>query len=193
MRILFLSWEYPPDYIGGIGNYTRNAAEMLASRGHAVTVLVGGQTSHTAEADCGVRVVRVACAHRAEFFSRATAEVKRLHAAQPFDVAEAPELGAEGSAVLDAASELPLLLRTHTPTALSTEVDLRTWPRSARALTLVRRLLGLVAGRTPANSVAQAWHELSPEIYLPAASDPEWALAKHATRLASPSRALRRY
>jgi glycogen synthase len=43
MRIAFVSHEYPPDTaFGGIATYVRQAATLLAGRGHSVEVFAAG-------------------------------------------------------------------------------------------------------------------------------------------------------
>lgn len=43
LHILYVSWEYPPEFGGGIGTYVDAITRALAARGHAVTVLtIGG-------------------------------------------------------------------------------------------------------------------------------------------------------
>lgn len=39
MRIVYVSWEYPPQFGGGIGTYVHATACTLAARGHTVTVV----------------------------------------------------------------------------------------------------------------------------------------------------------
>ncbi|GAB3372176.1 glycosyltransferase family 4 protein [Amycolatopsis echigonensis] len=67
MRVLMLSWEYPPVVIGGLARHVHALARHLAQQGHDVVVLC----RHTAGTDAsthprsdrvieGVRVVRVA-------------------------------------------------------------------------------------------------------------------------------------
>jgi glycogen(starch) synthase len=60
VRVLMLSWEYPPVVYGGLGRHVHSLAESLAAAGHAVTVV----TQHVEgaaydEVVAGVRVVRV--------------------------------------------------------------------------------------------------------------------------------------
>ena len=60
MRVLMLSWEYPPVMVGGLGRHVHALAEALAGVGHEMTVL----TRHAPgapydEVAGGVRVVRV--------------------------------------------------------------------------------------------------------------------------------------
>jgi glycogen synthase len=62
VRVLMLSWEYPPVLVGGLGRHVHALAEAMARGGHEVTVL----TRHPGTADVGydevaggVRIVRV--------------------------------------------------------------------------------------------------------------------------------------
>ncbi|MBK0867598.1 glycosyltransferase family 4 protein [Saccharopolyspora sp. HNM0986] len=67
MRVLMLSWEYPPVVVGGLGRHVHALARHLAAQGHEVVVLcrqAGGTDASThpgtdAVAD-GVRLVRAA-------------------------------------------------------------------------------------------------------------------------------------
>ncbi|OLR91643.1 glycosyltransferase family 4 protein [Actinokineospora bangkokensis] len=67
MRVLMLSWEYPPVVIGGLGRHVHAIAVNLAAQGHEVVVLCrheagsdAGTHPTTDVLDAGVRVVRVA-------------------------------------------------------------------------------------------------------------------------------------
>ena len=44
MHIWLLTGEYPPEYGGGIATYAHHTAQMLAQRGHDVTVFAGSET-----------------------------------------------------------------------------------------------------------------------------------------------------
>ena len=61
MRVLMLSWEYPPLVVGGLGRHVEALARELAAQGHDVRVVTRGDTAerHTEVRD-GVRVVRAA-------------------------------------------------------------------------------------------------------------------------------------
>lgn len=60
MRIVFVSWEYPPQFGGGIGTYVYGAATTLAARGHEVTVITVSDDGLPSRARLdGVRVVRL--------------------------------------------------------------------------------------------------------------------------------------
>ena len=67
MRVLMLSWEYPPVVVGGLGRHVHALARHLAGQGHEVVVLCrqpGGSDAAThPDSDTvveGVRLVRVA-------------------------------------------------------------------------------------------------------------------------------------
>ncbi|KAA2259534.1 glycosyltransferase family 4 protein [Solihabitans fulvus] len=67
MRVLMLSWEYPPVVVGGLGRHVHALASRLAEQGHDVVVLcrqeAGSDASThptTDESVEGVRVIRVA-------------------------------------------------------------------------------------------------------------------------------------
>lgn len=59
MRVLMLSWEYPPVMVGGLGRHVHALATSLAATGHDVTVITrhadGAPVEEHAE---GVRIVR---------------------------------------------------------------------------------------------------------------------------------------
>jgi glycogen(starch) synthase len=67
MRVLMLSWEYPPVVVGGLGRHVHALARHLADAGHEVVVLCRHEagsdaTTHpsTDTVTEGVRVIRVA-------------------------------------------------------------------------------------------------------------------------------------
>ncbi|MGZ3142813.1 glycosyltransferase family 4 protein [Lentzea chajnantorensis] len=67
MRVLMLSWEYPPVVVGGLGRHVHALATQLAAQGHEVVVLcrqpsgTDAVTHPTADVESeGVRLVRVA-------------------------------------------------------------------------------------------------------------------------------------
>lgn len=61
MRILHLSWEYPPVMYGGLGRHVHALAENQAVRGDDVVVITQAASGHASdEIVNGVRVIRVA-------------------------------------------------------------------------------------------------------------------------------------
>lgn len=64
MKILVLSWEYPPKVIGGLARAVANLSEALAARGHDVRVISGDYPNgETVEIRENVRVDRVNSHH----------------------------------------------------------------------------------------------------------------------------------
>ena len=61
VRVLMLSWEYPPDVVGGLGRHVGALASELAAAGHDVRVVTRGDADRpTSVVDAGVRVIRAA-------------------------------------------------------------------------------------------------------------------------------------
>lgn len=67
MRVLMLSWEYPPVVVGGLGRHVHALATELAGRGHEVVVVCRQPSGSDAESHPssdtvveGVRLIRVA-------------------------------------------------------------------------------------------------------------------------------------
>ncbi|HKC26559.1 MAG TPA: glycosyltransferase family 4 protein [Jatrophihabitans sp.] len=61
MRILMLSWEYPPLVVGGLGRHVEALARELAAQGHDVRVVTRGDApSRSREQRDGVTVLRAA-------------------------------------------------------------------------------------------------------------------------------------
>jgi glycogen(starch) synthase len=59
MRVLMLSWEYPPVMVGGLGRHVHALATSLAAAGHQVTVVTRHGFDAPLEEDLeGVRVIR---------------------------------------------------------------------------------------------------------------------------------------
>jgi glycosyltransferase involved in cell wall biosynthesis len=59
MNILFLSRDYPPNLIGGVGIYTLEMSCLLAREGHNVFVITSAEEFECEYVDKGVRVFRV--------------------------------------------------------------------------------------------------------------------------------------
>ena len=112
MRVAFVTLQYPPTGIGGIGAYVQTVAEAFADAGHDVTVVcvASGQTRSTT-VESGVRVERFAPPRPAWLWRRFVAprqsfRVRVQHAlwsawalwrlGRDFDVIEVPEWKAQG-------------------------------------------------------------------------------------------------
>ena len=174
MRIGLISYEFVGDRVGGgIGTYVRNAAEMLARRGHNVEIFTSG-TGATLSCKSGSAVHPVTAA-RQEFARRVLPPFSARHSVQPFDVIEGPEYGADAAEVAKAFPALPLVVRLHTPTCLINEVNNSYLPWHIKARYLAG---GVLRGRIP----NRFW------VY-DSESDVERAHALHADVIAAPSHA----
>ena len=62
MRILLLSWEFPPNVVGGLGRHVAALARALVADGHEVHVITRTEADHPAPVeshDDGIHVIRV--------------------------------------------------------------------------------------------------------------------------------------
>ncbi|MFA7336430.1 MAG: glycosyltransferase family 4 protein [Candidatus Obscuribacterales bacterium] len=132
MRICLISREYPPDTgFGGIATFTKHLAHGLRNLGHEVVVVALAKDRATVAEDHGIMV------HRVEpypFVSKLAAlsmcipyskyvlfcctalwdKFAQLHAIEPFDVVDTPELLAEG--IIPAVTQVvPQVIRLYTP------------------------------------------------------------------------------
>jgi glycosyltransferase involved in cell wall biosynthesis len=141
LRVCFISHQYPPGMVGGIGRFTADLAAGFAANGHDVHVLTshGGVSGVSVEDGVWLHrlvsqpVVPKEIVHEAAglFLTRmfmVYREVLRLHGEKPFDIISDPIWLAEGLAVaLD--SRLTSVLSLHTSS--KTGVALSATDRSA--------------------------------------------------------------
>jgi glycogen(starch) synthase len=153
MNIALLSYEYPPETgFGGIGTYTYYHARALVKLGHRVRVFAGSTRPGTFHSEHdGVQVTRLkregwlhrliepARARRWYWFHNRveTAYTQYLAVRQGlqrerFDLIEAPECGADASAI-SILLETPLAIRFHSPARLI--MDTYPTPTADRELT----------------------------------------------------------
>ena len=78
------------------------------------------------------------------------------HADTPFDVAEVPDLYAEGLGLRVHAPSLPIVLRTHTPLYVPSQIDFNALPPVWRLVSGLRRFCGGLAHRQP---VRRIWRD----------------------------------
>src|SRR4051794_6027265 len=88
LRLAFITYEYPPDTaVGGIATYARQAATLLAGRGHRVEVFAASGSRQGVFEEEGVLVHRVRVASdRSRFPELAGAAFERRYQEHPFDV-----------------------------------------------------------------------------------------------------------
>lgn len=108
---------------GGIGTYVRNAAALLAGRGHDVEVFTTGETASDG-ADGTLPFLVHGIEGTRETFTRRIAQVfAERHLARPFDVIEGPEYGADAVHVAAMFPALPLVVKLHTPGSVIGDIN----------------------------------------------------------------------
>lgn len=141
MRVAFVTLQYPPHGVGGIGSYVQAVATALAAAGHDVTVVCAArdqERSTTVEAGVLVErsdVLGPAWLRDRVVLPRQTARMRLLHAlsgawalrrtGRRFDVVEAPEWKAQGL-LLRALRRGRVVVHVHLPLELE-----QAWNRSS--------------------------------------------------------------
>jgi len=119
MRIALVSYEFPPDNsCGGIGTYTKEAADLLARRGHSVEVFAASRrrSGHFEHGNIGVNMVSEM--DRSKFAEAVAPVFSTRHAICNFDVVESPEYFADGRDILRLHPTTPHVVKLHTPSQL---------------------------------------------------------------------------
>ena len=81
IRILTLSWEYPPYKIGGIAEHVYELSKALTRKGQEVHVVTLGAFSYPYEEDEGVHLHRIAIdTSKPDFIARMNEEMKKIGA-----------------------------------------------------------------------------------------------------------------
>jgi glycogen synthase len=181
MRIAIVSFEYAGAASGGgIGTYVRNAALMLAERGHEVEVFCGhDDTLHSSdENNRGERVrVNLIRSSRQGFSQNAVEPFLARHRSLPFDVVESAEYGADLTLIAKAVPNLARVVKLHTASFQIDEFNDAYISREAK----LRFILGAIRrGQWP----RRYWGKYDSE------NDTERAVALAANEVVSPSRAL---
>ncbi len=134
LHLCFLSVEYPPGPVHGIGRVVHGLATGLGRLGHEVHVLSVGHDIDRIDFEEGVWVHRmVPKAHPLpeglvvtpglwNYAATLRDEALRIHRYRALDLVQAPNWGTEGIAIM-ADGRLPLVVGLYTPLATVAEVD----------------------------------------------------------------------
>ena len=98
MRIVFVSYEYPPDTgFGGIGTYVYQISHVLSKREIDVQVVCGTFDPNITkiENEGFLTIHRVQCNSRKDFSRLVPDILKKIHDQKKIDLIEAPDYGAE--------------------------------------------------------------------------------------------------
>ncbi|MFL5808474.1 MAG: glycosyltransferase family 4 protein, partial [Flavisolibacter sp.] len=120
MRIVFVSYEYPPDTgFGGIGTYVYQVTHLLSERGIDVEVICGtDQHDRVNAVNDHLILHRLQTNSREEFRKLVPAAIKQIIQHKNIDIIEAPEYGAESLYIKPAFPDIPLIVKLHTPAYL---------------------------------------------------------------------------
>lgn len=131
MNILFLSREYPPKLVGGVGIYIYEASRILARLGHKVFVITEAIDCPVEYIDKGVHVFRVKLVklgifnllrsrikgfiERLEYSYSVSKKIKEVVSKHKIDIVESCEARAEGFWYYLFNNKPPLVVKLHTP------------------------------------------------------------------------------
>ena len=124
MRIAHISYEYPPDTaFGGIATYIRQAAVLLAERGHSVEVFAASNKRSGYIQDGNVGINLVAEMDRTRFGEAIAPIFAQRNLVEQFDVVESPEYFADGRSILRLFPDIPQIVKLHTPSQLIRNIN----------------------------------------------------------------------
>lgn len=147
MRIGYISYEHPLGISGGgIGTYLGQIARLMSRGGHEVEVFTCHPEYNNSIEHDGYWLHRIQANSNADFRQKAVAVFAERQAIQPFDIIEAAEYGADAILIKKKFPYLPLVVKLHTPSYLTQQLnDYKTSPlEKARFL-----LGGLLRGKLP--------------------------------------------
>jgi glycosyltransferase involved in cell wall biosynthesis len=127
LHVCFMSQDYPPRPLGGVGRWVHSLATGLAEEGHVVRVLTRGEGHDTVDLEDGVWVHRLAVRHHAlpsegpwipqdlwDYSATVREELHRIDERRPIDLVQFPNWDAEGiAAVMD--RRIPTIVGLVTP------------------------------------------------------------------------------
>lgn len=120
MKILMLTWEYPPNKVGGVASHAEDLSRCLSRKGHDISVVTFGQEEKTEVRD-GVEVHRVTAGHADDVVTwsimlnqEMQKKASEVLAKEKFDLLHAHDWSSVQSAVsLKKATGLPLVFSLH--------------------------------------------------------------------------------
>jgi glycogen(starch) synthase len=134
LNVCYLTQEYPPTRVNGIGRVVHLLATGMADAGHVVHVLTRGEGGPRVDLEEGVWVHRLAIVEHAppsdpkvpshlwDYSATMCEELRRIHAHRPIDVVQAPNWDSEGiAAELD--GRFRVVIGLYTPLKTLTRVD----------------------------------------------------------------------
>lgn len=139
MNILFVTRDYPPNLIGGVGVYVEELSRPLTKMGHKVFVLTQADEFDCEYVDRGVRIFGVRSAKinflnparekikgfldRLEYSWAASKKIKEIVQRYKIDIIESCEARAEGLWFYMFRNSPPLVIKLHTPESIVFQLD----------------------------------------------------------------------
>ena len=181
LRIAFISYEFPPDTgKGGIGTYTGQVAGLMVRQGAEVHVFCGSPYRMGQEYTEGYQVHRIACVSGDDFREKVTDIFGAVHAQQPFDIIESPEINSNAAGIKKTFPSIPLVVRLHAPGYLVESLKKKYYPLSAK--------LRFVAGALKRGRLdAGYWKRYDFE------NDADYQFCKTADAITAPSQAMKNW
>ena len=139
MKIAFLSKDYPPDLIGGVGTYIYEISRLLAKIGHTVFVVTCAKDIPLEYNDAGVTIFRVKAKRlkildqlrtkigglieRLEYSLAVSGKIDEIVKHYGLDLIETSEARAEGFWYYLFHKHPPLIIKLHTPETFAFALD----------------------------------------------------------------------
>jgi glycosyltransferase involved in cell wall biosynthesis len=139
VKILFLSKDYPPHLIGGVGVYVYELSRLLARQGHETFVITQTDDVPIEYFDQGVRVYRVkprrigfwdilrprmsGLLERLEYSLAVSEKMEEVIQEHRIDIVETSEARAEGFWYYLSHRKPPLVIKLHTPETIAFVLD----------------------------------------------------------------------
>lgn len=183
MRIAIVTYEFPPhNGTGGVAFYTFNLAKLLSSN-HEVIVFSGGnlriEESYLENITEGFVSVIVNAKDDKSFIVNVLSIFEKYHIKNPFDIVESPEVGACALHIKEKYTDLNLVVKLHTPLALLGSYTLKNSDLNFKIKWGLKSLISF--GKVNAEKFY-----ITPKHY-----DKEYKITKIATKIYSPSNALK--
>lgn len=185
MRILLISYEYPPHTsTGGIATYSENIVKAWIANNFEVIVFSanpGGEQIKTEESD-NYKHYLVPAKTEDDFRVAATKLFELIINRYRIDVIETPETGAAALDIKLLYPSIPLIVKLHTPAVLITRV-------SNTYLPVFNKLRFVAGSLLRGHFDLGYWSQTDPR----KASDKEYIICKCADVIFSPSQALKKW
>lgn len=139
MNICYLTRDYPPNLLGGVGAYTHTIAKALSALGHKIYVITETDSIPCESIEDGVHVFRIKSkplffpkifrdklkrmVDRLEYSAAASKKLSQIVKTHKIDIVESCEARAEGFWYYLFHRNPPLVIKLHTPETIACQID----------------------------------------------------------------------